>query len=310
MIEGRLWADDKTAGIYYCIAGVGLVVALDLVVVGVIKATGRKSWVITRVLEVCRASLWGYVAVAGKSLLDQADKVDSCLRHNDLEGARQAVAGLVGRDVSALDAHGVARATVESVAENTVDGVVAPIFWGAVMGPLGFLVYRAINTMDSMVGYKNPRYRNFGWASARLDDLASYIPARVTYLVLLVIGGNPETVREIARKQAPGHPSPNAGLAEGAFAGALGVTLGGMTVYEHGLEDRPQLGYGRPVERQDIYRAAVLSKLVQGVFATSATAIVSIVGLRKYIPGTQVQEAFRRLVWRLKPPVPSRCFDG
>ncbi|HWC10960.1 MAG TPA: cobalamin biosynthesis protein, partial [Acidimicrobiales bacterium] len=167
---------------------------------------------------------------------------------------------LCGREPRKLDTMGLAKATVESVAENTSDAVVAPLFWGAVAGVPGLLGYRAANTLDAMVGHRSPRYARFGWASARADDLAGWVPARVT--AVLVAAVRPRwapSVLEAVRRDASGHPSPNAGVAEAAFAAALGLRLGGPTVYEGRMELRPSLGTGRPPEAADIRRAVRLS---------------------------------------------------
>src|SRR5262249_41107178 len=153
----------------------------------------------------------------------------------------------------------VARAAVESVAENTVDAVVAPALWAALAGAPGVLAYRAVNTLDAMVGHRSTRYARFGWASARLDDAANWVPARVT--AALVAAARPARAAAIAsavRHQAPAHPSPNAGVAEAAFAAALGVRLGGRNAYGDRVELRPALGDGPPPAPADVARAVRL----------------------------------------------------
>jgi adenosylcobinamide-phosphate synthase len=168
---------------------------------------------------------------------------------------------LVGRDVNRLDAAEISRAVVESVAENTVDAIVAPVFWAAVAGAPGVLAYRAVNTLDSMVGHRSPRYARFGWASARADDVAAWVPARLT--ALLVAAVRPASAVRVwgaVRTQAPAHPSPNAGVAEASFAAALGLRLGGRNYYGQRIEVRPALGDGRPAEVRDVERARVLSR--------------------------------------------------
>ena len=170
----------------------------------------------------------------------------------------------------------MARAVVESVAENTVDAVVAPAWWAALGGAPGALGYRAVNTMDAMVGYRDDRYLHYGWASARLDDIAAFVPARLT--AVLVAGVRPRAAPAIwwaVRTQAPSHPSPNAGVAEAAFAAALDIRLGGVNRYGHSIEDRPALGTGRGVEPSDIGRAVKLSDDVGHALA----AVLGCVGL-------------------------------
>ena len=153
------------------------------------------------------------------------------LGRDDLEGARRLLPSLCGRDPALLDAAGLIRATVESVAENTSDAQVAPLLWACVGGVPGVLGYRAINTLDAMVGHRSPRYARFGWAAARLDDVANYVAARVTAALTVVcapiVGGSPWRAVQAWRRDARRHPSPNAGVVEAAFAGALGVRLGG-----------------------------------------------------------------------------------
>jgi adenosylcobinamide-phosphate synthase len=169
----------------------------------------------------------------------------------------------VGRDPDGLDEAEITRAVVESVAENTVDAVVAPAFWAAVGGAPAALGYRAVNTLDSMVGHRSVRYRNYGWASARLDDLLGWVPARLTaLLVVLVRPRAAAAVWTAVRTQAPEHPSPNAGVAEAAFAAALGVRLGGTNRYGDRIEGRGTLGTGTPPAVADISRAVRLSKHV------------------------------------------------
>ena len=170
------------------------------------------------------AALSTGLAVAGRCLGESALTVGRALDRGDLGAARAALPALVGRDPAGLDEDEMARAVVESVAENTVNAVVAPAFWAAICGAPGALGYRAVNTMDAMVGHRSARYRAYGWASARLDDAANYLPARLTAaLVAAVRPGSAAEIWRAVRNQAPAHPSPNAGVAEAAFAAALGA---------------------------------------------------------------------------------------
>ncbi len=214
-----------------------------------------------------------YVAVAGRALAEAAEAVAVHLDHGDLERARGVLPSLVGRDPTQLDSAQVARATVESVAENTVDAVVAPALWAAVAGAPGALAYRAANTMDAMVGYRHGRYRRYGWASARLDDVAGWVPARATAaLVVAARPGRASAVWQAVHRHAPAHPSPNAGVAEAAFAGALDVCLGGSNRYADRVEHRPVLGTGPPPGPDDIGRAVRLSLDVGAVLAATLAA--------------------------------------
>jgi adenosylcobinamide-phosphate synthase len=212
-------------------------------------------------LAVRSTALATYVAVAGRSLADAATEVGVALDAGDLDGARALLPALVGRDPSELDEAELCRAVVESVAENTVDAVVAPALWAGLGGAAGALSYRAVNTMDAMVGHRSERYRRFGMPAACLDDAANWLPARVTALLVAAVRpGHATEVWRTVRADAPAHPSPNAGVAEAAFAAGLGVRLGGRSRYGERIEDRPRLGRGRPVRRDDIGEAVRLSR--------------------------------------------------
>jgi adenosylcobinamide-phosphate synthase len=165
-----------------------------------------------------------------------------------------------------MQAPELARATVESVAENTSDAVVGPLVWGALAGVPGLVAYRAVNTLDAMVGHHSPRYERFGWAAARLDDLANLVPARLTAALATalapVVGGRPSEARRVWRRDGRKHPSPNAGPVEAAFAGALGRTLGGRVAYGGRTEDRPLMGNGPAPGVEDVVPAVRLSAAV------------------------------------------------
>jgi adenosylcobinamide-phosphate synthase len=198
------------------------------------------------------------------------------LENADLASARGRLNHLCGRDPSALDGPELARATVESVAENTSDAAVAPLFWGAVAGLPGLLGYRAVNTLDAMVGHRSARYERFGWAAARLDDAANWVPARVTAALTVacapLAGGSAAGALRVWRRDGAAHPSPNSGRCEAALAGALRLRLGGRNVYGSRVEDRPPLGDGRPPAAADIRRAVRLSRAVWTAAAVLAVA--------------------------------------
>jgi adenosylcobinamide-phosphate synthase len=251
-LERRLHRDHKGAGLVHASAGL----ALGLAVGGAVRST-----------TVATTS-----AVAGRALGRAATDVGGALDDGDLERARCLLPALVGRDPSGLDEGEVARAAVESVAENTVDAVVAPALWAAVAGAPGALGYRAVNTLDSMVGHRSERYANYGWASARLDDAVAWVPARLTAALVALV--RPRAARPVwtaVRTQAPAHPSPNAGVAEAAFAAALGVRLGGCNRYGERSEERAQLGTGRPTRPHDIDEAVRLSRDVSAALAAVLT---------------------------------------
>lgn len=203
-----------------------------------------------------------YTTLAARSLGSTARGVDAGLAAG-VETGREAVSQMVGRDTAVLDEKGVARAAVESVAENANDGVVAPMFYGFIGGAPLALAYKMVNTLDSMIGYRDARYRDFGWAAARLDDLAGYLPARLTALAAAVaspaVGGDPRGALSVWRRESGGHRSPNAGVCEGAFAGALGVQLGGVNSYGGAVQATATLGMGlKHPGRDDIGRAVSL----------------------------------------------------
>ncbi|WP_037804308.1 cobalamin biosynthesis protein [Streptomyces sp. NRRL F-5135] len=217
------------------------------------------------------AATWA--VVGGTSLGREARAIGEALAAGDLGLARQRLPHLCGRDPQALDGGQIARAVVESVAENTSDAVVGALVWGAVAGVPGLVGFRAVNTLDAMVGHLSPRHRRFGWASARLDDLAGWPGARLTAALAVVAGGDPRGALRALRADAHRHPSPNAGPVEAAFAGALGVRLGGTLAYAGRVEHRPVLnGEGRPVEVPDIERAVRLSGRVSALALMTCVA--------------------------------------
>jgi adenosylcobinamide-phosphate synthase len=247
-IEGRTYRDTRAAGVAHAVAGI---------------AVGAAAGAVLRSTTVAAA-----VCVAGRMLGDAALGVAGPLAAGDLDAARAALPALVGRDPASLDADGVARAVVESVAENTVDAVVAPALWAAAFGAPGVGAHKAVSTLDSMVGHRTPRYERFGWASARVDDAMAWVPARAT--AVLVAAVRPRRAGEVwttVRRDAPPHPSPNAGVAEAAFAAALGLRLGGETRYGDRVEQRPDLGRGRAPVAGDIAAAVRLSADVSWALA-------------------------------------------
>ncbi len=219
-----------------------------------------------------RGSLWPvaaatWVSLGGTSLTRTGWAMSELLGRSDIEAARQRLPSLCGRDPALLDTAGLTRAAVESVAENTSDAHVTPLLWAVVGGAPAVLCYRAVNTLDSMIGHRSKHYVRFGWAAARLDDVANYIGARVTAALVVIcaplLGGSPARALRAWRRDAAQHPSPNAGVVEAAFAGALGVRLGGPTQYHYGLQIRPSLGEGPAPSVADLRRAVLLSRVVQ-----------------------------------------------
>lgn len=214
-----------------------------------------------------------YQMLAGRQLQIEALRVRDALAHEGLEAGRTAVSMIVGRDTASLDEAGVIRAAVETVAENASDGVVAPMLFMALGGAPAGVLYKAVNTMDSMVGYRNDRYRYFGTAAARLDDVLNWIPARLTgalmYLVAPLVGLDGKGAWRIYRRDRRKHASPNSAHPEAACAGALGVRLAGPASYFGVLHDKPTIGDDlRPIELEDITRSCSL------LVATSLAALL------------------------------------
>jgi adenosylcobinamide-phosphate synthase len=206
-----------------------------------------------------------FTTLSMRGLGEAAGDVEMRLREGWLESARMRVGHLVGRDTGDLPESEICRAAVESVAENTSDGVVAPMLYGVLFGAPGALAYKAVNTLDSMVGYRQPPYEDLGWASARLDDLANLAPSRLTMLSTAAISGRPLRTLLTALRYGPLTASPNAGMAEAAFAGALGVKLGGANTYGGVLREGPILGDRRLPAPDDIRRAVRLMRRCCGL---------------------------------------------
>ncbi|MDM3973294.1 cobalamin biosynthesis protein [Mycobacterium marseillense] len=259
-LENLTYRESRAAGAVH--VGV-LIGSLGLLGAAAQRAAGRggRPWSIA----VTAAATW--VALGGTSLARTGLAMSELLERGDVEGARGLLPSLCGRDPASLDVAGLTRASLESIAENTSDAQVAPLLYAAAGGVPAVLAYRGINTLDAMVGYRSPRYLRFGWAAARLDDVANYIAARVTASLAVVlaplVGGSASGAARAWRRDAGRHPSPNAGAVEAAFAGALGVRLGGPTQYRHELQIRPTLGDGREPTVADLRRAVTLSSLVQ-----------------------------------------------
>ncbi|RPE44945.1 adenosylcobinamide-phosphate synthase [Streptomyces sp. Ag109_O5-1] len=262
-VERVLWRDDRGWGALHTAVCAGGAVALGAVAQRVVRPSTTAS------VALAAAATW--VVVGGTSLAREARTIGRALEAGDVEAARARLPHLCGRDPQALDADGIARAVVESVAENTSDAVVGALVWGAVAGVPGLVGFRAVNTLDAMVGHKSARYRRFGWASARLDDMAGWPGARLTAVLATAAGGDARGAVRAWRADAAKHPSPNAGPVEASFAGALGVRLGGTLSYAGRVEHRPVLNtQGRAVEVADIRRAVRLSRRV-GLLALGVT---------------------------------------
>ncbi len=260
-LEGLTYRDSRVAGAAH--VGV-LLIPLGLLArraVGSAAVLAGATW----------ASLGGTsLARTGLAIADELDR-------GDIAAAREILPSLCGRDPAHLDHAGLTRAALESIAENTSDAQVAPLLWAALAGTPGVLLYRGANTLDAMIGHRSPRYAQFGWAAARLDDVLNYAGARLAGVLVVacapLVGGSAAGAWRAWQRDAAAHPSPNAGVVEAAFAGALGLRLGGPTQYRYELQIRPTLGDGAPPTVDDLRRAVRLSRVVQAGAALVAIGI-------------------------------------
>lgn len=263
---------ERAAG---CVLALAVTALCTLPPLAVLRALYARSVAAGLALE----SFLCWQLLACRALRDESLPVYAALENGDLLGARRALSMIVGRDTDVLDETGAIKAAVETVAENASDGVVAPLFWMALFGAPGGCFYKSVNTMDSMIGYKNARYRHFGACAARLDDAANFVPARAAGLLMVAAAGlcgyDVKGAWRIFRRDRLKHESPNSAHTEAACAGALGVRLGGPARYEGVLEDKPFLGDpARPVKAEDILRAHRL------LYVTSALAFFLAVAVR------------------------------
>jgi len=264
-LERALWAPSRVRGVAFAgllVGGAALLAELAARRLGRGAALAALTW----------------AALGGRSLARAGRAVAERVEQDDLEEARAALPALCGRDPAALDGPELCRATVESLAENTSDAVVGALLWGAVAGPAGVAAFRAANTLDAMVGHRSERHARFGWAAARLDDAMGWPAARLgaalTAACAPLAGGSPRAAWRALRRDGAAHPSPNAGRMEAAFAGALGVRLGGPLAYGGRVETRPALNApGRPPAPRDVQRAARLSLAVGAAAAMACAAL-------------------------------------
>ena len=241
--------------VFVVIASTGIVTAGILII----------AYLINIYAGIVVEAIMTYQILAIKSLKDESMKVYYALKTEDLQASRQAVSMIVGRDTMELTQEGVAKAAVETVAENTSDGIIAPMIYTAIGGPVLGYVYKSINTMDSMVGYKNDRYMNFGRAAAKLDDIVNYIPARVSAVIMISAAGilsvfskkyDAKRAARIFKRDRYNHASPNSAQTEAVCAGALGLRLAGDASYFGKVVKKPYIGDEiRKIEKEDIVRA-------------------------------------------------------
>jgi adenosylcobinamide-phosphate synthase len=267
--EKRFYRDTRAAGVAHALIGTALGLAGGLVLR---RAIGRPAATFVAVS----------IATGGRMLREVAGRIGAA---TDMDEARRLLPSLVGRDPSQLDASEIARAAIESVAENTVDAAICSAFWGVVGGAPAVLAHRAINTMDAMVGHHSDRYESYGWASARLDDLAAWFPARLSSLLAaLVTPGRWRQIAQAVRNDAPAHPSPNSGVSEAAFAAALDLKLGGTNRYGDTIEHRVILHpTGQSPSLADVAKTNQLSRRITAL-AAALSAAVSLLRSRRNRP--------------------------
>lgn len=269
-LQRQLWRDDRAAGVRYVALAVGAPTLLTLVLDARLR---RRLGPPGRLLLVAGTT---WASLGGRSLAAEGEAMRELLAADDLDGARNRLSHLCSRDATELSIDEIARAAVESIAENTSDAVTGPLLWGALAGPAGIVAYRCANTLDAMVGHRTPRYERFGWAAAKLDDMLNMAPARLTgaltVAVAPLVGGHPHDAWRAWWRDAAKHPSPNAGVVEATAAGALGIRLGGTNRYAGRLQERGELGTGRRAIVEDLPRAGRLARSVANAALVACVA--------------------------------------
>jgi adenosylcobinamide-phosphate synthase len=235
----KMWTNPRIAGI---VTACSVVLAAGGLTYAILRLGSMVHPVVGDLLSIVII----YTGLAARDMIDHSVDVWKALTDGDLDKARHKVAMICGRDTDRLDRSGVVRAAVESVSENMVDGVTAPLFFAVIAGPVGIMAYKAVSTLDSTFGYKNERYAEFGWASAKMDDIAAFVPSRLTAILvpiaaLILRQRALNSLRAFLRDRNK-HPSPNAGQSEAAMAGALGLRLGGLSYYQGNASNKPELG--------------------------------------------------------------------
>lgn len=271
----RAWRNERLAGTVTILLAIA-------VTAGTVWATLAAARALSPWAERALGILWVYFGLSARCLSDEALRVDRDLRRGDLGAARRSVARIVGRDTQSLDASGVSRAAIESVAENTVDGILTPLFFAGLAGPVGIWVFKAISTGDSMIGHRDERYRRFGTVAARLDDVANFIPARLApplfALAALATGRSAAGAWRVGWRDRHHHDSPNAGIPEAAMAGALSIRLGGPATYEgESIEHAPFGAEFAPPEPRHIRPAVAV------LWGASAAAVALAAGAAHFV---------------------------
>jgi adenosylcobinamide-phosphate synthase len=293
-IEGLLRGNKRQKEKIENLSGISLVVIvagstyLLFYILNLLLISPRSSYTINFMSLVVMVYMIS-TTIATKGLIDSVHIVIKHVRDKNLEDARKGLSHIVGRDTEKLDERGILRATVESLAENASDGIIAPFFYFAIGGLPLAMTYKAINTMDSMIGYRNERYRDFGWAAARLDDIVNYLPARITGILIAISSAivyrslsTGHSSMKIMLSDGKKHPSPNSGVPEAAMSGALGIMLGGSLSYGGVVINKPYIGIDRSEGKgQDIF-LVVTEKAIPILKLTAAFGLV-ITAMYQYI---------------------------
>ncbi|NNN22238.1 MAG: cobalamin biosynthesis protein CobD [Acidimicrobiales bacterium] len=284
LVEKLIYSDEVKAGVLYLSIGIGLsstpVLGLDKIL-GPLKSVKVFGVKVDRIIGI---PLFLWLVNGGWQLGKVANQIGESLENGELDRAISELPSLVGRELSGLDLSQLSSAAIESVAENSVDALVAPYFYSTLFGAYGSVGYRGVNTLDAMVGKRNERYENFGKASARADDLLNYIPARLA--AISVVALRPKRAFQIVKsiaKTSKGHPSPNSGVIEAAFAGALDIEIGGEVSYGGKVEKRPILGFGPKPSPSDIKRATKLLSDMELFFGIASVFSPLILPIAKII---------------------------
>jgi adenosylcobinamide-phosphate synthase len=285
-LEKRLWrangsrARQRMSGAFLAIITLAIVAGVSVCVLLV-------CWKISLILFIVVSLYMAWTSLSIKSLSDAASSIGRSLEGGDEAGARERLACIVGRDTAPLDSAGVVRATVESVSESTADGIVAPLFFMAIGGPVGAMIYKAINTMDSMIGYRSERYQYFGSFAARLDDVANYIPARITAALMIasafILRFDWRASLSTLVSDGRNHPSPNSGLSQAVVAGALGLRLAGPMSYKGIVHDKPYIGAGSSMASLGVLRSTLKIMHMTGFFMLAVVLIFQVVFIFAFI---------------------------
>jgi adenosylcobinamide-phosphate synthase len=277
----RMIKDERLSGTIFTLAIIILVWAVTIIMV-------KAAYLFNYYFGIFVSIVIVYMSLSIKDLAVESLEVFKALSEKDMDKSRKALSRIVARDTASLDEREITRAAVETVAENIVDGIISPLFYAFLGGAPAAMAYKAVNTLDSMIGYKNERYINFGWAAAKIDDAVNYIPARLSVIFITFagwIGGcSPIRTWKIAMRDGGKNPSPNSGLSEAAIAGALDVRLGGLNYYNSVAIEKPYMGDGiNPLNKSHIKEAIKIAYIASVLFVIVGVILCWIMGRGKFL---------------------------